>query len=176
MSLTVNPNLGDYVDRIAEILENSVLLFPRTKGNDLFKEDLVKKIFKFKIPIEQQAPIFDHDFIFITTSRTPIQQRRQLGRDADNIQGAYALQLELYCIIVVRRPTPQLSESKCLEIIQAVTTTLDKNKKLLDKNNQNPLAATTEWIVVPYLLPSTQKAELAYNVIVRPYVRINLRS
>src|SRR6185312_960147 len=158
MSLTVTPNYNDYIDRIALILSKSTLLFPNSVGGDETQQDLVKQIIAHELP-QNETPITGGGppHIFIKESRNPIYERKQVGRDSIDAQGPESFTLEFY-------------------IVQAVTTTLDKNKRLLDDTGNNPIAKSSQWVTVPWLLENNEQRELlAVNVIFRPEVYVNLR-
>jgi hypothetical protein len=175
MSLTIQPNYNSYIDRIELILKNSTLLFPQTIGGDPDTPDLVKQIIKYELPVPENAQGPDPPHVFITTSRNPLQGRKQIGRDSRDAQGPENLTLEFYIVVVVREPTLAESEKKMYDIISALTTTLDKNKRLTDLGGQNPLANTSQYFVVEYLLDTDQKEQIAKNVLLRPSVNVNLR-
>jgi len=178
MSLTVTPNYNDYIDRIALILSKSTLLFPNSVGGDETQQDLVKQIIAHELP-QNETPITGGGppHIFVKESRNPIYERKQVGRDSIDAQGPESFTLEFY-IVVVAFATTTFADSQISanNIVQAVTTTLDKNKRLLDDTGNNPIAKSSQWVTVPWLLENNEQRELlAVNVIFRPEVYVNLR-
>lgn len=178
MSLTAEPDFGDYVNRISDILALSALLFPRSVGGSKTEDDLVTQIINFELPLPsnpREGP--DPPHIFITTAPSPTTRRQQWGRDSRDVQGSYSLEMEFWIIVVSQdRSDPILAEQKLYKIISAVTTILQKNKRLIDPTTlDNPLATTTTYDVIPYLLDITQQDIIVKNVVLRPKVGINLR-
>lgn len=176
MSLTVTPNFGAYVLRIVDILKRSALLFPKSVGGNDDVFDLVQQVIPFEIPIPENPPQGGSPHIFVTTAPNPVDQRIQRGRDDRNVQGPEELVLAFYIIVVVQGTSLEVSEEKMYNILEAITTTLDKDKRLTDKDGNNPLSSTSQWLVVPYLLNSDQRDIIARNVFFRPRVYVNLRS
>lgn len=177
MSLTSNPNFNDYVERIVEIFNASPLLFPHTVGQDNDVQDLIKQVIPYLIPnpLDPQGPQYPH--IVVTTSRNPIIFRQQTGRNSRDEQGPELLELEFYIIIICKDSRGIVeSEQQSYDIRSAVTTVLDRKKRLTDTNDENPLCATSTWIDVPYLIESDQKELIARNIIFRPKVYVNLRT
>lgn len=175
MSLTTAPPFNLYIDRIVEMIENSPLLFPQSVGGDPNATDLIKQVIKHQIPIPENPPSGpDPPHIYVTLSRNPIVSRLRVGRDSRNAQGPANLKLEFYIIILTRATTLQESEKQMLDIITALTTMLDKNKRMLDKTGANPIANTSEYFLLDFLLDTDQREQLAKNVLFRPSVFVNL--
>lgn len=177
MTLTLTPNFNDYVNRIALILRASTLIFPKSVGGDQDATDLVNQIITreipmLELPIEGSGP----PHIIITASRTPIIQREPVGRSDIDVQGPERLTLEFYLYVISQATDLTLAEKLLYEIIQAVTTELDKHKRLTDENGDNPISITSEWIVVPLLLDIDQREIVCRNIVFRPKVYMDLRT
>jgi len=179
MSLSVEPDFGDYVLRISDILALSALLFPRSIGGDNTVQDLVTQIINFELPLPsnpREGP--DPPHIFITTPPNPVVSREQSGRDSRDVQGPYTLKMEYWIVVVsADRSDPILAEQKLYKIISAITNTLSANKRLIDPTTLlDPLAATSGWNIFPYVMGDlTQQDIKSKNVVLRPTVGINLR-
>ena len=179
MSLTAEPDFGDYVLRISDILSLSALLFPRSVGGSTTEDDLVNQIINFDLPTPsnpREGP--DPPHIFITTPPNPVKRREQRGRDTIDVQGPYDLYMEYWIVVVSQdRSDPILAEQKLYKIISAITNTLSKNKRLIDPTTLlSPIAATSEWNVFPYVMGDmTQQDIKSKNVVLTPQVGINLR-
>ena len=135
------------------------------------------KIFKYDVPIADNPPEgLGPPHIFIALSPNAVSNRAQRGRSSIDKQGPESLTLEFYIIVVAQDPSDyQRSQEQLYNIVEAVTTTLATNLRMLDKANANPLCYTLDYIVVPYLLESTEITVVAKNIILRPQVYINLR-
>jgi len=178
MSLTTTPNDNTNLARIVEVLQNSTLLFPKTIGGDPNAKDLVNQVIQWELPI-LNMPITGKGvpIILVTNSRSPNPiDRKQVGRDTIDVQGPEVLTLEYYIIAITRGKNFQDSQKLNNDVTQAITTTLDMKKRLTDTSNLNPICRTLQWTVVPWLLPENdQKDVVAYNVMIRPEVYVNLR-
>ena len=178
MSLSVEPDYQDYINRIVEILQNSALVFPKSIGGDNTATDLVNQVIANQLPIPQltiDGPGPPH--IFVAQSETPIIKQEQRGRDSRDAQGSKRMELEFYIVIISGGTRSKAeSDSQLFNIISAVTTTLGKNKRLLDTNSLNPIAFTHTYNVVPYIFDITQNETTAKNVVIRPVVGVNLRT
>lgn len=176
MSLNLEPDYSDYIIRLSDILSLSALLLPKTIGGSATEQDLINQIIEFELPLPEnpvEGPGPPH--IFITTPPNPIKSTEQLGRDSRDAQGPYALDMEYWIVVISSGTDPIDSEKKIYKIISAITTTLQKNKRLTDSLGDNPLAATTTYNVFPYILDTTQRDLIAKNIVLRVKVGINLR-
>ena len=179
MSLTSEPDYGDYVLRISDMLSLSSLIFPKSIGGSPTEEDLVTQIINFELPLPsnpREGP--DPPHIFITTPPSTTVRRVQWGRDSRDVQGSYGLEMEFWIVVVSQdRSDPILAEQKLYKIISAITNTLSTNKRMIDPTTLlNPLAATSEWKVFPYVMGDlTQQDIKAQNVVLKVTVGINLR-
>lgn len=178
MSLVTTPNDNDFLTRLVLILNNSALLFPKTIGGDPTATDLVNQVIQYELPI-LNMPITGPGapMILVTNSRNanPID-RKQVGRDTIDVQGPEVFTLEYYIIAIAQGRDFQDAQTQVNNIVQAITTTLDKKKRLTDNSNANPICRTLQWTSVPFLLPENdQKEIMAFNTMVRPEVYINLR-
>ena len=176
MSLVIAPNLNEYITRISDILKRSAQLFPKTVGLDDTKEDLVQQVIMYEIPIIV-TPVTGGGppHIVVTTSKTPIIEKIRTGRDSRNEQGPERWTLEFYVYVISQSTDLTKAEALMYDITSAVETTLGKNLRLTDENNENPLSATLETIELPLLLNIEQREIIARNVVVRPQVYVNLR-
>ena len=176
MSLTTTPNANDYIERFGEMLENSPFVFPNSIGGNDQVEDLVKQVILYELPINEQ-PLTGQGppMIFIANSRNPIINRRQTGRDSRDVQGPELLTLEVYIVIVVQGLDYADSQTQLYNIIQAITTTLLKNLRMVDQNGDNPLCRKLSFIDLPWILESDDKRVIARNFLVRPEVYVTLR-
>lgn len=175
MSIPV-PNINDFIERIALLLENSNLLFPQSKGGDETKTDLVNQVIRYELPIPEltiEGPGPPH--IFVKESSTPFLQKRQIGRSTIDVQGPEEHTLEFYVIIVTQGTTYKDSQIQMANITQATSTIFKTNQRMLDLTGSNPLCNLLDVIIVPYLLDSEQREILAKNVVLRPKVFVNLR-
>lgn len=179
MSLTAEPDFGDYIKRISNILSVNATLFPKTIGGSATEEDLVTQVIEFELPLPtnpREGP--DPPHIFVTTPPNPIKRRQQWGRDSRDVQGPYALDMEFWIIVVAQdRADPILAEEKLYKILSVVTNIFSKNKRLIDPTTLlNPLAATSGWDIFPYVMGDmTQQDIKAKNVVLKPTVGISLR-
>jgi len=179
MSLSAEPDFGDYVRRISNILSVNATLFPKTVGGSATEEDLVTQVIEFELPLPSNAregP--DPPHIFVTTPPSPIKRREELGRDTRDVQGSYSLEMEYWIVIVSQdRSDPILAEQKLYKIISIVRNIFSSNKRLIDPTTQlNPLAAFSHTDVFPYLMGDlTQQDIKAKTVVLKPTVGISLR-
>lgn len=175
MSLTTTPKLNDYINRFESMLRNSTLLMPKTNGDDT-KNDLVNQIIKYDIPISESPPDgLGPPHVFISISPNVMTRKEPKGRSSINEQGPEKYFMEFYLIAVAQDPSLyERSQEQLYTIIEAITTTLKKNLRMLDNANLNPLATTLDILVVPYLLESDEKTVVAKNIIVRPQVFVKL--
>ncbi len=177
MSLNIEPDYQPFVDRLVLICEQSALLFPNSIGGDNTKVDLVTQIIKNQLPIPQlpvEGPGPPH--IFVTTSESPKIVEEQRGRDDRDTQGSKRVTLEFYLIILSIARERIEAEQKLYPIISAVTTELNKNKRLINPTDSlDPLSITHSFQVVPYIYDITQNETVAKNVVLRPVLGVNLR-
>lgn len=179
MSLSAEPDLGDYVKRISNMLALSADLFPKTIGGSATAEDLVTQVIEFELPLSsnpREGP--DPPHIFVTTPPNPTKRREELGRDTRDVQGSYSLEMEYWIVVVSQdRSDPILAEEKLYKIISVVTNILSKNKRLIDPTTLlNPLAVRSHYEIFPYVMGGmTQQDIKAKNVVLFPTVGISLR-
>ena len=177
MSLTIEPDFQTFIVRIADILKNSALLLPNSIGGDEDAKDLVSQIILNQLPIPQlpvDGPGPPH--IYVTESETPIIDQIQQGRNSIDVQGGKRETLEFYIIVLSGSTSRQEAELQLFDIISAVTTTLNQNKRLLDPVlPAGPLAVTHTYTIKPFLYDITQNETVAKNVVIRPVVGVNLR-
>ena len=179
MSLTAEPDFGDYVIRLSNMLSLSPDLFPRSVGGSSTEEDLVTQIIEFELPLPsnpREGP--DPPHIFITTPPNPVKRRQQFGRDTIDVQGPYSLDMEFWIVVVSQdRSDPILAEQKLYKILSIITNILSKNKRLIDPTTLlNPITNTSDWNIFPYVMGDlTQQDIKAKNVVLLPSVGINLR-
>ncbi|KKN76248.1 hypothetical protein LCGC14_0372740 [marine sediment metagenome] len=179
MSLSAEPDFGDYIVRISNILSVNATLFPRTVGGSTTEDDLVTQVIEFALPLPsdpREGP--DPPHIFITTPPSPIVRREELGRDTRDVQGSYSLEMEYWIVVVSQdRSDPILAEQKLYKIISVITNILSKNKRLIDPTTLlNPLATFSHWEVFPYVMGDmTQQDIKAKNIVLKPTVGISLR-
>ncbi len=173
--LTTTPKLNDYINRFENILINSILLMPKTNGSTT-KNDLVNQIIKYEIPLAENPPEgLGPPHLFISVSPNVMTRKEPKGRSSINEQGPEKYFMEYYLIVVAQDPSSyQRSQEQLYTIIEAITTTLKKNLRMLDDASANPIANTLDIIVVPYLLQSDEITVVAKNIIVRPQVFVNL--
>ncbi len=175
MSLTTTPKLNDYIDRLENILINSTLLMPKTNG-DLTKNDLVNQIIKYDIPIPSAPPDgLGPPHVYISVSPNVMTRKEVKGRASINEQGPEKYFMEFYLIVVAQDPSSyERSQIQLYTIIEAITTTLKKNLRMLDQAGANFLSTTLDIIVVPYNIESDEITVVAKNIIVRPQVFVKL--
>lgn len=173
--LTTTPKLNDYIDRFENILINSTLLMPKTNGSTT-KNDLVNQIIKYDVPIPENPPEgLGPPHIYISVSPNVMTRKESKGRSSIDEQGPEKYFMEFYLIVVAQDPSSyERSQIQLYNIIEAITTTLKKNLRMLDDTSANPLANTLDIIVVPFLLQSEEITVVAKNIIVRPQVFVNL--
>lgn len=173
--LTTTPKLNDYIDRFENILINSTLLMPKTNGDNT-KKDLVNQIIKYDIPIADNPPEgLGPPHVFISISPNVMTRKEPKGRSSIDTQGPEKYFMEYYIIVVAQDPSSyQRSQEQLYTIVEAITTTLKKNLRMLDDTSANPIANTLDMIVVPYLTDSDEKTVVAKNIVVRPQVFVNL--
>ena len=177
MSFTETPNWNDFIDRFAEIFQNSSLILPATNGSDTEK-DLVNQIVKYTFPIPEQPPNGrGPPHIFINRADNPVIRRQKIGRDSLDEHGPEKWTLEFYAVIVMLvQEDPIKSQAALYDVTQAIMTTIGKNRRMLDKAGENPLAYTITTIDIDYNIRSTAAALKAHNVVIRPEIIVNLRS
>jgi len=177
MSLSVEPDFQPFIVRIAKILKASSLLFPNSIGGDNTKTDLVNQIIQNQLPIPQltvEGPGPPH--IFIAQSEVPIVSQEQRGRDSRDVAGGRRVTLEFYIVILATGRDKQEGLSLIFPIISAVTTELNKNKRLIDPaTSLDPLSITHDYNVVPFIYDITQNETAAKNVVLRLVTGVNLR-
>jgi len=175
MSQVTAPDSNDYIDRIHLILSKSALVLPKTNGSTT-EADLVKQIIKYELPLPEQ-PIqgLGPPHIYVSVSRTPVVGTKTIGRGNRNAVSRRIYTLEFYAVVVVKGPDPLDSQKEMYTIVQAIETTLEKNKRLTDPTTGLlPIAAKLETFQVPYLLQTDQADIKATNVVIRPQVYVNL--
>ena len=176
MSLSAEPDFQDYIVRIVDILKRSALIFPNTVGGDNTATDLVNQIIENQLPIPQlpvDGPGPPH--IFVAQSQTPIVKRDKAGRNSLDVEGGGRVVMEYYIVVLVDSVDKKTADSQLFNLISAVTTTLNKNKRLIDSNSLNPLCFDHKYDVVPYIFDITQNTTAAKNIVLRPQVGVNLR-
>lgn len=163
------------MEAISNILATSALIFPNSIGGNTGVQDLVNQIIEYQLPVPNyplKGPGPPH--IFVTTSTNPIYSKKQIGRNNLDQQGPQRQTLEFYIVIVVNGPDLMTSESQMYSILQAVTTTLEQNKRLLQDGS--PMCTISDYVEVNYAIESDQRNMLAKNVVFRPDVLLNLRT
>lgn len=177
MSLSIEPDYQTFIDRLVLICQQSALLFPKSIGGDNTKQDLITQVIPNQLPIPNlsiEGP--DAPYIFVTESETPKITEEQRGRDDRNTQGSKRVTLEFYMVILSSSRSREESEKELFAIISALTTELNKNKRLTDPaTGLLPLSITHSFQVVPYIYDITQNETLAKNVVLRPTLGVNLR-
>jgi len=177
MSLNIEPDFQPFIDRFVLIHEANALLFPKTIGGDPTALDLVNQVIANELPIPQltiEGPGPPH--VFVTQSQTPIITELQQGRNSRDVQGSKMMTLEFYNIIISASIGKVEAEKQLYKIISALTTTLNKNKRLTKPaDGLDPLAASITYNVVPYLYQIDSNEQAAKNVVVRLTVGVNLR-
>lgn len=176
MSLSAVPNWNSFIDRIADILTRSSEVMPKTNGSTT-KNDLVNEIVKYTFPLAEQTPNgAGPPHIFINRAENPVIRRQKIGRDSINEHGPEKWTLEFYVVsVVLVEHDPMQSQEDLYNLTQAIMNTLGKNRRLLDKDNLNPLAYHLETVDVPYNLRTDEASLKAHNVLVRPDILVNLR-
>ena len=176
MSLVQAPNPNAFITRLQNMLENSALLFPHTIGLNNSVPDLVNQIIQYELPIPQQAitgPELPH--VFITASPNFINSQTALGKGTIDHQGATKYVLEFFIIVVTMGPDLMSAQESLYNICQAIETTLEQNKRMLDNTGNNAIAATSEHMVLPYLIDTDQRTIVSKNILFRPTVFVNMR-
>lgn len=172
MSVTI-PNLNDFIDRIALILEKNTTLFPtETTG-----KRLVNKILKYNPAIATAPDTTFLPYIFITKSNgQPIRQVQKAGRDTIDKAGATLYELEFYCVICTQAEEISIAQKGAYDIAVPVQQAFEQNLRLIDPiTNDNPLCRRVTTFMIPYLFKLNVPSIQAVNVVVRPEVYVNLR-
>lgn len=171
-------NANTLIARLYDILSNSPSLFPNRIGGNTAVQDLVRQVIQYELPFPEQPREGDGPpHIFITPSKqaNPIF-RQKLGRGNINQLGPERQIWEIYLVAVHHDVDVNTTEQVLHDICQAITETLDTNKRLLDHTGTNPLVSDLEWINVPYLLDVAERSVLARNIVVRASVFVNMRT
>ena len=168
-------NLQEYIDRIAETIEASIIIFPpETTG-----ENLVTTVLKNKPAIEQSAEGGVIPYILVFESSQPLRFLEKAGRDGRNVEGGSVYELEFYCVIITNADLTTQSAQQANHIVaQAVNTALANNLRLADPADltQDPLCRTHTRFQIPYLLKGdVPKSMIATNIVVRPQVYVSPR-
>ena len=175
-STSVNPNT--FIARLYDMLTHSPYIFPKTIGGNQQAQDLVQQIIQYELPIPE-APREGggppHVYITLSKQQNPIF-RNPLGRSNINQQGPEEQTWEFYIIVVHHDVDYHTTEHNLNNLCQAITETLDLNKRMLDDTGANPICAKLEWILVPFLLDTDERDVLAKNIVVRPHVFVNMRT
>lgn len=169
------PELQDYIERIAEILEADTTLFPpETSG-----ENLITAVVRNKPAIEQSAEGALVPYVLVFDSGQPIKFLEKAGRDGRNVEGGSVYELEFYCVVITNADLiASDAQLKIHKITQAVRNALSRNLRLADPTdlNNNPLCRTHTRYEIPYLLRGDVPATMyARNVVVRPQVYVSPR-
>lgn len=177
MSSTTEINFNPWIERFVEMFEESIYLFPNSKGGDADATDLVKQIIPYDLPIAQDVPEGEGPpHIFVREAPNPILKDDHAGRDTRDIKGARELTLEFWAVLVVNEPVFADSQIARFNLAQAIEQTLGKNKRMLDKDGLNPLAMELEYVKTPFTLLQTDEKDVqAKTIVIRPKVMVNLR-
>jgi len=170
------PNLQTFIERIAQVLEKSTVLFPpETTG-----ENLVTAIVRNKPAIEQSAENALVPYILVFDSGQPIRFLEKAGRDTRDVEGGSVYELELYCVSITSADLlASDAQLKIHTITQAVRTALANNLRLADPDDltNDPLCRTHTRFEIPYVLRGDVPATMyARNVVVRPQVYVSPRT
>jgi hypothetical protein len=176
MSYTVIPDKNIFIEQISNILATSALLFPNSIGGNSGVQDLVNQIVEYESPVPNYPQTgAGPPYIFVTTSKNPIYSKKPIGRNNLDQQGPQRWTLEFWIYIVVNGPDLMTSESQMYDILSALTTTLDLNKRLLNTEG-SPTCIISDYTEVDVAIETDSRTMLAKNVIFRPDVLVNLRT
>jgi len=177
MSLNVEPDYQNFIDRFVLIHRANALLFPNSIGGDNTVDDLVKQVIPNQLPVPQltiDGPGPPH--IFVTQAETPVINEVIQGRDSKNTQGGKRTTLEFWNVILSASIGRVEAEVQLYAIISALTTTLGKNRRMTKPaDGLDPLAINFSYKVVPFIYDIKNNETVAKNVVVRLDTGINLR-
>lgn len=168
MSYTVAPDYGLIIERMAEILEADLTIFP---VDPTLK--LINKVYRFLPPIPENPDTgIGPPHAFITTPERAVIGKEQHGRDTRDAKGIERQEIEFWIVIVtINTLTGKVgSEQDIYKIVSAVKTALNKNIRLLDPAtslDSSRLASTLECFDLPFMLNTEEKSLIARNVVVR---------
>jgi hypothetical protein len=176
MSFTTTPDYNAFIDRLALIMEKSTLVMPADNGGST--KNLVRQIIKYSFPVAEQPPDgLGPPHIFINKALNPVVRRQKVGRDSLDAHGweKWTLEFNIVCVIL-EQSSYERSQKAMYTLINAITDTLGKNRRLrTPPSGTDPMAYSLTTVDVPYALNSTEALLIAQNVIVRIDVLVNLR-
>lgn len=162
--------LDFYITRAVQMLKaNTTLINPNPE------DSLVTDVLAQQAPIDQSPNKSIIPIIYVYLSRTPIRDSPHFGRDGLNIAGAKYYELEFYNVIIARGIDKQAAQQKCQDIGAIVRDVYQRNLRMLNTTQQDPICANNSVTTVPFVLRSDDPNIQALNVIVRPEVPNSLR-
>ena len=175
MSFSTALDFNPLIDRIAETLEASPLLFPKKNGGENVP-NLVQQIIKYEFPLPEQPPEgLGPPHIFINVSPTPIINRETVGRGTRDIVARELLTYEFWCVCITQDTDPLRAQKQVYTIVSAVETAIGKNRRLTKPADQtDPRAFGLQYLSIPYRLRTDTNEQSAMNVVVRPKVFIDM--
>ncbi len=170
-------NFNPFIDRLVDMLRASILLFPKSVGDDNDATDLIKQVVKYNIPIPQDVPTGEGPpHVIVRLADNPIVEDKEAGRDERNVKGPRDVELEFWVICIVNEVDFQTSQQSLFNITNAVSQTIGKNKRLQNSDGLDPLCRDVSYVTTPFTnIQSTQKTVMARTVVIRPKVPVNLR-
>lgn len=168
-------NIQDYIERIAQIYEKDLTLFPlETTG-----ESLVTAVIRNKPAIEQSADDGIIPYILVFESAQPIKFLEKAGRDGRDVEGGSVYELDIYSVIITNAElSTQTAQQNIHKITQIMRTALSKNLRLANPDDLtlDPLCRTHTRFQIPYTLRGDVPTSMsAMNVVIRPQVYISPR-
>lgn len=173
MSFTTTIDINDFVARGVEmLLANTILRVP----NPNEANSLVTNILAQDPAIEVSPDIAVAPVILVYSSKTPIKEVRNFGRDDLDVAGAKNYSLEFYNLIITRGTNKRDAMQKAQNISKIVRDVYQKNLRMKDPAGSatSNIASTNVVIATPYVLKTDQTNTYAINVICRPEVPIKL--
>lgn len=173
MSFTSTIDINDFINRgVAMLLANTTLRATPVENS------LVSNVLAQEPAIDVSPDIALAPVILVFSSRNPIRQVTNFGRDDLDVAGAKNYDLEFYNVIITRGINKRDAMDKAQVISQIVRDVYQRNLRMIIPAGSatSNIAATNVVVSIPYVLKTNQNQTNTYaiNVICRPQVPIKL--
>ncbi len=172
MSFTTTINLTNFINRGVAMLKANTTL----RASPV-EDSLVTDVLAQEPPIDQSPDVSLLPIIYVGYSKNPINRVENFGRDSLDVAGAKYYHIEFYNVCIDQGIDKEDALERVQRLSEIVRDVYQKSLRMTDPAipGTDPLAATNEVVMIPFVLKSTANNIQAINVICRPKVPISLR-